>query len=193
MKNRKLLICLAITLALAVVVVVAGTFEWGMFRQGPQRRGATDSPLRPPISIKWTFEAEGPIYSSPVVSAGLIYIGSRDNRIYAIDIKTGLKKWSYETGGWVDSTPLVYKGKVFVPSRDGGMYALNALNGQPAWKENVGGTHCSSPIVHDNKVIFGAGSPGKFVVALDIDTGKEVWRYETTQMVYSSPAIFNNT
>jgi len=192
MKNPKLTICTLLTLSITVVVAIAGTMEWNMFRQGPQRLGATDSQLRPPLSVRWKFKAEGPIYSSPVVSAGVVYIGSRDNNIYAVDATTGLKKWSFKTGDWVDSTPLVQDGRVYVPSRDGAMYALSAAGGRLIWKTDVGGTHCSSPIAYNGKIIFGSGFPGKFVVALDMETGKELWKYVTGQIVYSSPTIFNN-
>ena len=39
--------------------------------------------------------------SSPTVSGGVVYVGSGDGRLYALDASTGDLIWSYETGGWV--------------------------------------------------------------------------------------------
>ncbi len=69
--------------------------------------------------------------SWPAIANGFAYIGSRDNRIYAFDIKTRRQVWFYETDGWVDSSPAIAKGKLFVGSRDGYVYAFENGNEKP--------------------------------------------------------------
>ena len=50
-------------------------------------------------TIKWTFQAGGPVKSSPAIgSDGTIYVGSNAAKVYAIN-PNGTKKWDFPTGG----------------------------------------------------------------------------------------------
>ena len=60
----------------------------------------------------WSY-AVGSMYSSPTVADGIVYIGSDDFSLYALDAATGVLKWSYATGNEVSSTPGVAAGVVF--------------------------------------------------------------------------------
>jgi len=64
--------------------------------------------------------------SSPAVANGIIYVGSRDKNLYAIDAVTGNEKWRFTTGDWVDSSPAVANGIVYVGSNDKNLYAIGA-------------------------------------------------------------------
>jgi outer membrane protein assembly factor BamB len=83
----------------------------------------------------WAFEAakrQQPFYSSPAVAAGLVVAGSRDNRIYAIDAKTGGEKWSFATKGQVDASPVIVGDRVYVGclSDEGNFYVLDLKSGK---------------------------------------------------------------
>jgi outer membrane protein assembly factor BamB len=54
----------------------------------------------------------------------VIYIGSGDDRVYALNATTGAKLWSHHTGNQVFSSPTVANGVVYVGSGDGNMYAF---------------------------------------------------------------------
>jgi outer membrane protein assembly factor BamB len=54
----------------------------------------------------------------------LIYCGSPDGKLYAIDAKTGDKAWEFTTGGPIDSSPWPADGVIYVGSDDGHIYAL---------------------------------------------------------------------
>ena len=64
--------------------------------------------------------------SSPAVVGGVIFVGSLDGKVYALNAATGALIWSYTTGDWVASSPAVVGGVVYVGSGDGKVYALNA-------------------------------------------------------------------
>ena len=74
------------------------------------------------ISLKWKFKAGDNIEGSAVLE-GIVYVGSSDNHLYAVDIKTGKEKLKFETGGIV-STPAVSKRVVYFGS-DHHLYALH--------------------------------------------------------------------
>jgi len=56
----------------------------------------------------WEFETGGYVRSSPAIgSDGTVYVGSWDNKLYAINGKSGVKLWEFETGGKVRSSPAI--------------------------------------------------------------------------------------
>ena len=76
--------------------------------------------------------------SSPAVVNGVVYIGSRDDNLYALNASTGAKLWSFTTGGEVIASPAVANGVVYIGSynqntNDGTMYALDARTGALLW------------------------------------------------------------
>ena len=79
--------------------------------------------------LMWSYTTGGPVSSSPAVVNGVVYIGSSDGNIYALNATTGEKLWSYTTGGFVYSSPTVANGIVYVGSDDHNVYALNANTG----------------------------------------------------------------
>ena len=76
--------------------------------------------------LRWEFETRGEMYSSPPIgSDGTVYVGSDDNKLYAINGKSGVKLWEFETGGFVFSSPAIGSdGTVYVGSGDGKLYAI---------------------------------------------------------------------
>jgi outer membrane protein assembly factor BamB len=65
------------------------------------------------------------VFSSPAIgSDGTIYVGSCDNKLYAIK-PDGTLKWSFPTGYWVFSSPAIGSdGTIYVGSYDGKLYAI---------------------------------------------------------------------
>ncbi len=84
-------------------------------------------------TLKWAFQTQGIVDFSPGLgSDGTIYVGSRDNNIYAVN-PDGTKKWTFETRGTVDSSPTVGPdGTIYVGSRDNNIYAINP-DGTKKW------------------------------------------------------------
>ena len=56
-----------------------------------------------PGTVLWEFETGNPVLSSsPAIgSDGTVYVGSWDNKLYAINGKSGVKLWEFETGHYV--------------------------------------------------------------------------------------------
>ena len=64
--------------------------------------------------------------SSPAIGPdGTVYVGSWDNKLYAINGKSGVKLWEFKTGGRVYSSPAIGSdGTVYVGSGDKRLYAI---------------------------------------------------------------------
>jgi outer membrane protein assembly factor BamB len=72
----------------------------------------------------WSYTTGKLVESSPAVANGVVYFGSHDHKVYALDARTGVKLWSYATGSYVDGSPVVANGVVYVGSADGNAYAF---------------------------------------------------------------------
>ena len=128
-------------------------------------------------SALWRYETGDEVWSSPEVSGGVVYVGSNDNRVYALDASTGDLIWSFETGDYVFSSPAVSGGVVYVGSNDNRVYALDASTGDLIWSYETGDVVFSSPEVSGGVVYV--GSEDNRVYALDASTGELIWSYET--------------
>lgn len=82
-----------------------------------------------PGALKWSVPTGGAIFSSPAMVNGVVYVGSQDTKVYALNASTGVVKWSTATRSLVESSPAVVNGVVYVGSNDDKVYALNAATG----------------------------------------------------------------
>ena len=60
-----------------------------------------------------------------------MYVGSKDNKVYALKTSDGTPRWSFKTGGPVVSSPALssYGATVYVGSGDKKVYALKTSDG----------------------------------------------------------------
>jgi len=135
--------------------------------------------------LKWKFKTGDCISSSPAVVDDVVYFGSWDNHLYAVDATTGEEKWKFETANWVYSSPVVSDGVVYFGSYDKHLYAVDIKTGEERWKFQTEGVP-NSPAVVDGVVYF--GSDENHLYAVDIKTGKEKWKFKTGDEV-SSPIV----
>jgi eukaryotic-like serine/threonine-protein kinase len=165
--------------------------------------------------VKWKFPTKGQVISSPAVAKGMVYVGSTDGNLYAINLESGAQEWKFPTTVRVTSSPAVDGGVVFFGSYDGKFYAIDAASGQLKWKFQTGGErrfagkhlhgsqpeaetmpdpfdfYLSSPAVTGGAVYFGSGDGN--VYALDEASGKLRWKFKTGDVVHASPALAGGT
>jgi eukaryotic-like serine/threonine-protein kinase len=144
--------------------------------------------------LAWSFETDGAIYGSPVVSGTDLLVGSSGGLVYALDRATGRERWQFRTGGAVDAAPAAALGRVYFPSRDGNFYAVDARTGTLDWVFRTEGGetrhdfwdfYLSDPLVLGSAVVFGSGDGS--VYALEADTGELLWRFESGGAVHAAP------
>jgi alcohol dehydrogenase (cytochrome c) len=128
--------------------------------------------------------------NSSVLSWGMGTQGQRYSSLDAVNTKTVknlVPVWSMSFGGekqrGQESQPLVYKGKMFVTASYSRLFAVDVKTGQKLWKYEhrlpEGIMPCCDVVnrgaaLYDNLVIF--GTLDAQLVALDMDTGKVVWK-----------------
>ena len=63
--------------------------SWPMFRGRQSLSGMASGTLPEQLEVVWKFQTNDSIKSSPAIVDGLVFIGSSDENIYAIDLETG--------------------------------------------------------------------------------------------------------
>jgi outer membrane protein assembly factor BamB len=90
-----------------------------------------------PGSAAWTFTTGDEILSNPGVGNGVVYVGSKDNYLYAVNAATGKQIWKSRQG-WVAAAPQVVNGMVCVATTTGEFSAIHATTGDVAWQQQTG-------------------------------------------------------
>lgn len=154
-------------------------------------------------------EGIGGGYSSPVVYENVIYVtGIRDS----IDIisafnMSGKQLWQKDYGkAWYRSypdnrnTPTIENGKIYLISGMGEVVCLKAKDGSEIWRINAhvnyqGAYHkwgvAESVLLTENAAIYTTGGNQTTVVALDKQTGAEIWKSESLggARAYATPSL----
>lgn len=185
-----------------------------MFRGNAAHTGFYPGPApREFHRVKWKFLTGARVVGSPVIHEKVIYFGSDDGNVYAVDAESGRQVWKTPTRGPVPSTPAVANGTLYIGSYDGKLYALDAKSGAVKWKFATEGerrfeakglhgmqpkmqtiadpfdVYLSSPVVAEGGVYFGSGDGHLY--ALDANSGSLRWKFKTGNVVHASPAFVN--
>ena len=169
--------------------------DWPQFHFGPDHTGFNpyENALNPEtvgnLTMRWKRVTGGPIWTSPVVANGVVYFGSQDNNVYALDAVTRHQLWWYPGRMSGDTAPAVANGMVYFGSEDGNLDALNASTGAFLWKYPVGAAVLCSPAVANGIVYFGSNDYNLY--ALNASTGAFLWKYPTGQVIYAAPTVAN--
>ena len=137
------------------------------------------------LGLRWSYPTGNRVASSPAVANGVVYAGSLDNNVYALNATTEAQLWQFATGNIVISSPAVANGAVYVGSFDNNVYALNAATGAKLWQFTTGNSVWSSPAVA-NGVVY-VGSFDNNVYALLAGTGAKLWQFTTGNYVACLP------
>ncbi|MDP6557411.1 MAG: PQQ-like beta-propeller repeat protein [Pirellulaceae bacterium] len=98
-------------------------------------------------------------------------------------------------------TPVVNGDHVYTLGAEGSLFCFVAKTGEVKWSKNLPGAYntktalwgyAAHPLVDGNRLITLAGGDGSHTVALDRNTGTEIWRSGTaSEQGYSPPTIIN--
>ncbi|MBN2588218.1 MAG: PQQ-binding-like beta-propeller repeat protein [Sedimentisphaerales bacterium] len=180
-----------------IIPVTQNENNWPMFRGSQELLGIAQGQLPDSLEFLWRFKTDGGIKSSPVIDSNIVYVGSNDDNIYAIDLYTGDKVWSYKTDDSVEAPPLCINGMVYAGSLGGFFYAIDANSGEFKWKyETDGSIYGAANWTYspDKKSIWIiVGSYDNFLYCFNFANGKLVWKYESDNFINGSTAIEDQT
>ena len=167
----------------------ASSEDWLSFRGNPQLTGVAKAELPENLELLWTFETEDAIESTAAIAAGIVYVGTLDGYLYAVNLENGGLKWKYQASGEIKSSPAVFSDVVYFGDGMGIFHAVDAQTGEPRWTFETEAEIISSANVAQDRLLF--GSYDQFLYCLSAKDGSLVWKFETEGYVHGTPAIVN--
>lgn len=178
----------AIALYFTSMGIVSAAEDWPLFRANALQNGVSNDKLPDQLEILWKFSTDpklGSIEGAPAIVAGIVYFGSFDDHLYAVELKTGQQKWKIKLGP-IKASPSVRNGKVYVGDVNGMFYCVDAAKGNVLWKFETGGEISSGCNFAGDKILV--GSHDETLYCLD-DRGNKIWDFRTQGPVNGSPAV----
>lgn len=140
----------------------ARTVPWPTYGFDAARTRTPGFDLRPPYRRLWRFDARSLLEFPPVVAYGRLYVGTGGGRFLALDAETGKKVWVRKFGRCMAASPTVGGGVVY-------QTLMDPAPCRPHRQDADG-----------------------FLVAMDPETGKELWRVRSA-VSESSPLVVGRT
>ncbi|QDU61351.1 outer membrane biogenesis protein BamB [Planctomycetes bacterium Pan216] len=193
--------------------------SWPRFR-GPNGTATSSSDSMPseigPSNVLWKAKLGGLGHSSPVVAGNRVFLTSAEDEgrvrlIQCFDVTTGKLLWraqfpfathkKHKQNTYATATPVTDGELVFFEFTDPEDHVVYCytVDGQEIWKRSLGAFDAghgsgSSPILHKDKlIIFNDDDSNSYIIALDKETGKPVWKetWASEKAAYSTPFVMN--
>jgi len=152
------------------------------------------------LAWSWALNSSGMTEFTPLVHDGIMFMWNYGELVQALDARTGNLLWQYRYQMPADfARNTFYRtkrafaiggDKLIVPTTDMHLLALDVKTGAVVWDVVTDDARTSrrvyngGPLVVNGKVIMGAsgcapGIVGCFVTAHDLETGRQLWRFNT--------------
>ncbi|MDB5335550.1 MAG: outer rane biosis protein BamB, partial [Planctomycetaceae bacterium] len=204
---------------LSSMSLVAYAENWPQWR-GPRGDGSAEEPQLPTKwsateNVQWKVKVHAGGHASPIVWGQHVFVvGAKLDEtartLTALDRVTGEVRWEqlvlkapleriHKLNSHASSTPATDGKRIYVSFLNEKQMHVTAydFDGKVAWKVEPGvfssvHGYCSSPILFENLVIVNGDHDGdSYLVALDSETGKTVWKTprENRTRSYCTPII----
>jgi outer membrane protein assembly factor BamB len=146
------------------------------------------------LGYRWVSEAAGgAIAGAPTRYQNVVYAGSDDHYVYALNLVDGQRRWRQRTGGaTLVSTP-PGTGVVSAVSQDGNVYVLSAGTGKVLGKKAVSGVVSADPLMARYDLYFGTSKGVVYNMPSfdpEVDTTVDVgWTFAADGPVTGPPAV----
>jgi outer membrane protein assembly factor BamB len=150
--------------------------------------------------VLWKYRTHRCSAASPAVGNHLVFVSllnkppcnashGVDGKVIAFDAETGRIRWQ-RTIGPSESSPLFADGLVIVGDWSHDIYAFTAASGNLRWHFKAGGLVKGAISQSGNRVYFGAYDT--HVYALDLHTGKQIWRASSQPRIGRTGTFYAN-
>ncbi len=171
---------------------------WPMSHQNAQHTGLSPFPGPTAPVLKWAFQTSGQVEAAPAIGNGIIYVGSTDGNLYALNLQ-GQLIWKFQTPSPIGTTPAIGSdGTIYLASSirnssgypEGILYAISSA-GRMIWNVTLanfqGYDSLSSPTIGSDGTIY-TSDVGFRTLAVNPD-GTVMWVLQTGGEVFDSPAV----
>jgi len=167
------------------------------------------------IKIKWLVPVNAG-YSGPTIEDGRVYLTDRISRpeelerVLCFDAKNGNEIWSYSYAceyvgvgypAGPRSSVIIDGDHAYSLGTMGHLFCFDKKNGQVEWSKDLNKEYrirmpiwgiAAAPLIVEEKIILNiGGSDNGCVVALNKNTGREIWRNLEDDASYAAPILIN--
>ncbi|MBV6395830.1 MAG: Outer membrane protein assembly factor BamB [Anaerolineales bacterium] len=155
--------------------------------------------LNKDLSLAWTIQTDGAINHPPLIVGDIVLLAPAGAPLLALDLATGATKWTFAPPEGIWERAYASDGRrVFVGVKGGGLAALNVKNGKVIWQKELGINVQVPPFIDDGIVYASTAFVGPELTpdvhgraklfALDAQTGKEIWAFESDDYILQTAA-----
>ena len=154
---------------------------------------------------KWSYATNGPIFATPLLFNGVLYVPSTDGKVHILNAITGSLYWAFEPGGGgIYTAPIVYGNVLYVITRSGAVTGMDIYTGAVKLRYTTAGKYFQTNenwgggagglTAHDN-LLFIQTLLG--IEAVNMQTGRLVWKKDAGNVGYSRttfgacPSVYN--
>ncbi len=144
------------------------------------------------LTLAWSFQTGvANLKSTPLEADGVLYFTSPDH-VWAVDAQTGRRIWHFQRtseGNHIGNRGVaMYQDRLYFGTTDAHVICLSARDGKQLWDVTIAdvnfGYYLSiAPLAVKDEIILGTSGDqadvAHFIIALDANTGKERWRFNT--------------
>jgi outer membrane protein assembly factor BamB len=130
--------------------------------------------------------------SSPVIDGAFVYVGFSDGTFSCFDKNKGFLKWErnlaipQERFKDIGSTAVIQNDSIYISTYSGNLFSIKKTNGEINWKTEEGSPYAVT--IEGNKIFY--STTNKKVLALDRQTGKELWTFNVKSGVATQPTYY---
>lgn len=130
-------------------------------------------------------------WSGGVVNGDVLYIGTMQGEVLAVDRINQQTRWKFTLNGEekeraLYGTPVIEGDTLYIGGYDSQLYALS-LEGNLVWQEPIGGAIVGSPAISGDTIVV--SSADQNVYALSISDQSQKWKFPTEGKVWGTPVI----
>jgi outer membrane protein assembly factor BamB len=183
----------------AVKEPVVEKTAWKAFMFDESRSNHSPSVLTPPLYRLWgkdisptkIFDFYPKLQTSaPVLSGGVLYVGSANKKFYAFNYRDGALLWSFDAADPIEAPAAVAGDRVCFGSAGGFLRCLDASTGAELWSFQAKSGIISAPVINGSRLFF--RSTGDRVYGLDAATGEKLWTYARTALKIVTPRVLGS-
>jgi eukaryotic-like serine/threonine-protein kinase len=129
------------------------------------------------------------LIASPAVRGDVLYVGTHDGRVVAVDWRKQKVVWTYADENHLleyRSSAAVTDKYVILGGYDKELHCLDRQNGKQVWSFKTRAKIESSPVIVGDRIFFGSGDGNVYAVTMN---GKPAWKERLGRSITASPAV----
>jgi outer membrane protein assembly factor BamB len=152
-----------------------------------RRSGTSEEDLSSELEHRWTYKATAALGNAILATDHTLFFGTKDGRITVLDMRTGKPVRSIGTRRRIEATCLVDPQRLIIVQRTPKptLRCIDLITTKTQWKCNADAINGEPLLLGDTLVA--ANIPGQ-VMAINVRTGKTLWKKKLHGSFYNSPA-----